>query len=276
MAIIGGGTLESGKKFAVATEDNGNAIYWLNGSEPSRWEGDSVSCCTACGETVVCVTLKGLIYLISSDRVSSLGSDVSEHMIFGVCSLGPDRALAGGSNGILLEINLETGTTGVTRASSLGLRKPGRDIINIVTFMGSVAAIGKRELIYTFSESLEAAEAYGGSGNEAFFYNGCELSGELWLSGLVGRSGVLARYVKSSNSVEYFPTPSDANGRAFSIEAIGDNLILANDFVFTGKPDKWVRLDGFDGPECIAILPSKASATCTLVSIKGQILEITL
>jgi hypothetical protein len=276
MSIVGGSTLESGRKFAVGVDGNANTIHWLDGSEPTSWQGDEVTCCTGCGETVVCPTISGLIYLVSSDGVSSLKLDTPGLTLFGVCRLSVSKAVAGGVKGTLVEIDLENQSAVVAKASSFGLRKPGRDIINVVPFAGGIAAIGKKELIYTFLNFPESAESFGGSGSEAFFYGGCEFAGNLWLSGLVGRTGVLAKYCKLTNKIEYFDTPAEANGRAFSIGAVGDNLVLANDAAYVGSPGNWSRRNGFASPECVAVLPCNTEPSCTLLSLSGETLELAM
>lgn len=242
----------------------------------SRQVGKATKWLVGCSETVVCPTNRDLVYLVSSEGVSSLQPDASGLTIFGICELCPGKAIAGGSRGTLVEIDLKTRSVHVIKASSLGLPKPGRDIINMIPFMGSVAAIGKKGLIYVFSTFPESVEVPQSSRNDVFFFGGCELAGELWLSGLAGRKGVLARYVASSNSVEYYDTPAEANGRAFSISAVGDRLVLANAHVFVGKPDQWEIRNGFAKPECVAILPNPQESACTLISISGQAQPVTI
>ncbi len=275
MQIVGASALASGREFTVGVERGRNTVYWLDGGEPITWKGDEITCCTGCGTTIVCPSIGSQIYLISGDQVSSIEFESAATLdIFGICQLSTHRALACGSRGLLVAIDLETQVANAMKASSLGLRKPGRDIINVFPFSNGVAAIGKRELIYTFSQFPDSAKAFCGTGKEVFFFSGCELSGALWLSGLVGRTGILAKYVTATGNIEYFETPTEANGRAFSIAAVGNNLVIANKHVFVGSPNHWKKKDGVETPECVAILAGTHEKTCKLLTLNGEIFEL--
>lgn len=61
MTIIGEVRMRSGRKFAVGVDGKMNAVYWLDGREPTAWQGQEVTCCVCCGETVVCPTICGSV-----------------------------------------------------------------------------------------------------------------------------------------------------------------------------------------------------------------------
>ena len=141
MLVIGGGVTESGRPFAAATDGATNTVNWIESGAATTWKGGEIVCCTACGETIVCSTADGVFYLVSGGDVDSIRTELDSRSIFGLCGVGVDKAVAGGSNGTLVGINVPARSATLTTALSLDLPKPGRDIINVVPFLDGIAAI---------------------------------------------------------------------------------------------------------------------------------------
>ena len=263
----------NGTQFVVSSGNSKNSVTWLD-NQTTDWRGIQITCACACENQVVCATGEGIIYVVSEDKIKQIDFDNLGLAINGIAPICDTKVIAGGERGLLVEVDTSKNIANVFKAKAFGAPKPGRDILNIIPYCDGFAAVGKKELVYIFEQFPGDLRSVEPVDKDVFFFNGCGFEGKLWLSGIKANHAVVAECDIDSNRISYFEPPEDSTGRAYSINCIGSNLLLANQDLFIGRNGNWKKTRGFAGPECIAIIPNTQDRNVTLVSYLGSIVVV--
>jgi hypothetical protein len=269
MEFIAGGLSGNGNLFAVGTDGHRNCVRWTDGSI-QEWVGSPVLCACSFRDGAICITSHGEIWRITNGEATQQNRIPGNLTVYGLTAINNERVIGVGTEGLFVEIDIHNGSSVLRKASEFGFRKPGRDILNVFKTKRGLVAIGKKELVYNFEEYPDPKGSSSSTGRESFFFYGTEFEGSLWLSGLLGRENILASFSEETNALYYHQIPDLARGRAACISSFRDQLVLANEQVFLGRPGNWSLIKTNAGERIVAII-NRGIQIPMLLSSSGNI-----
>jgi hypothetical protein len=273
MEFITGGLVKN-RLFAVGTDGSSNCVQWSDGIRV-EWEGSTIACACPVQDALICISDHGDVWKIVENAKSTLGKIDPGIHVYGVTALKQDWAIAVGTSGSFIEIEVQQGAINISKASEFGFRKPGRDIINVFQHENGIVAIGKKELVYEFADYPSAMSCANSTGRESFFFHGTNVGNRLWLSGLLGNESILASYLGKDNLLEYHEPPEQVQGRAACLHSYKSLLLVANEKLFLGHPGNWRALSTNFRDRVVAIVDA-GIGRIVLTTISGSFQELTL
>ena len=271
--FVAAGRILDGIEFAVGSDGSTNCIKWLDGTV-QNWKGARISCACAFHHGVICISNLGEVWHLNNHVVEKLPIRINDIAVFGAVSITGNRVIAVGQRGSFVEINVDDKSLTIRKAKELGFPKPGRDLINLIALEHGLAAIGKKELIYDFDDYPTPSGSSNSTGRETFFFDGTEWQDRIWLTGLLGREGVLASYTRSTGNLEYHDMPDRMAGRAACIATFQGNLVTANRRIFVGGPGDWRLSTTSVHDNIIAIISGRPNKKPLVVTTAGVFHQI--
>jgi hypothetical protein len=257
--------VHTGNLFQTHHKKRNALLLAESGEKLFEWTGAGIEAATACGESIVCACLEGLVYIVQGDRVATLKLERDDIWPTAGIEFSPNIALFTGQSGKLIFVDVRAQTTRVIALKDLDVPKPGRDILAVVSIApGRCYLIGEREMLLEYDD--RQCQVHSSTRSEICFARAVRLRDELWMVATEGLVQKLACY--KSGQLTYQDSPIAPLPRTPAICANGDELIVGSDQVYVGMPGNW-RLVGEIGELAIIdLIPQKGDVIA--VTYTGQ------
>lgn len=208
---------------------------WLRAAS---WTGPTVWDVCACGDAVLAIDEAHNLHVLRHGRDILVTVEGTEPL-YAVEALDPETAIIVGDVGKIWVYSTITGAVRRIGLGSLGVKKPGRTILNASNIHGRVFLLGRNRLICQLEGDHCRELVRAGSSTErnlAVHYI-AESSGGYLVSGLLGLEGALARVVDGQLDGLALP---QAVGIAAPLCAFDEGVFLLTESLWLRTADTWV------------------------------------
>jgi hypothetical protein len=266
--------LPTGEVVCATTTRKKNAVWIGNGRGWMllvEWSGKEVTACCACGPSVVCPALDGVLYIVTGGEVRTIPLSDVDAWFYGCRALDENRALMGGSNGRLAIYDHRSGAVERRKLLDFGVDKPGRTIHAVSAYDGRIFLTGKKNLLleYREDEPIERATKAVFGGRELLFLGATPHAGRIWLSGF----GMLAAVPDAGlpGDAVVWEEPLWGRNSRVGVRPFRDGLMAFQSTIVVGYPGTWRPLVArFDTGGLAAVEDSPIEGEIIAVDCAGK------
>jgi hypothetical protein len=223
------------------------------GETLAEWQGAGIEAATACGDSIVCACLDGIVYIVQGGEVVQVDLPQDDIWPTRGIEFSPGIALFVGLKGKLLLVDVAARTARISSLASMDVAKPGRNIDGVIkTGPGTCYLLGKREMLIHYD--AERCEVLSTTRSEICFKSAVNFQNTLWITAIDGGiNHKLARIADST--VEYHDSPVGPGPYSPSLAVCERGLLTGCRRVFLGIPGEWREIGAVDDESIISLFP---------------------
>lgn len=276
LLLVGASRIATGQIYGAGRDGESNVIIDpRTHDEVARWDGPEVSFCTACGDSFLCISEKGLITRWDGKQIqtfSELAERSGRSLYRAATSLSPDSLVVVGDRGALANVDLRSRVAVVQQLGEYSVDRPGRGALCVAQVEGRVVLAGRKGLVAVL-DSGGWRDVAPTLRSEVLFFSLQVARERVWLSGTLGATPVIAEAALDSDSIAIHSAPTESTSRsprAPTLSMSGEELVVINRGVYLGTPNGWRRVGELEDDSAIAAFDDHSQRQITIVGYTGR------